>query len=313
MNVLLTIVIPTYNRKKHLLKNINTVLDQLSEEVELIILDNASDYDVSAALQKKIENSNQIKCLRNTYNIGLHANIVKCFEICKTPWLYIIGDDDELRPNSISKIIEDIQKHPEAVNISYKWQPEKKWLTPRNLELKGFQEYISTIESIHHVMFLSSNLYNAQLLNKKIREGYYYQMSGAPHLAMLLTYLAENKNSKVILKETYLVNNFNSEVEEQDKWDKPIFFRNIKLLLDIPISLKFKQQLFLKYKERYSLKKYFKFYLKQSIKSKEITKNWKDFNIGVSYYKVYGSFYEKSLIKLAYFFFKFSFLIKKKF
>ncbi|WP_200980068.1 glycosyltransferase family 2 protein [Echinicola sp. 20G] len=301
MTKLLTIVIPTYNRVEHLIKNIPFLLDQLNDECKLLILDNASDdYDVADKLKPILEkhNSVDINVLRNDYNVGLFGNIVKCFEKCETEWLFIMGDDDRIANDGINIILSDIKNNPDCVNISYKWEPEKEWSGKRPLFGKGINAYLNSIEGIHHVMFLSGNIYNTRKLNSYIHTGYNYCFSSAPHLAILIKYLEENLNCQFLLSEKMIVDNFNSEVEEKKKWDKTSFFKSIQFLIDVPDKEINRKEIFKIHKERYPILKYLKYYVNAGIKSKNDASYRHNFKISCFFYNVYGSNWDKFFLKV---------------
>ena len=299
MKKTLTIAIPTYNRIEHLIKNIPFLLDQLTDECELIIVDNCSDEDVETKIQNIIKKYSRIKfnIIRNSTNIGLFGNILKCFEEANSKWLYIMGDDDRLLPNSVLLLLNDIKNNSDTINISYQWHPEKRWNNTRPMITHGCADYFSSIEAIHHIMFLASNIYNVEVLRYYIHIGHYFQSSSAPHLVMLFMALDQNKNSKVYLSNNYLVDNFNLEIEDEKKWNRLDFFRNNKLLLDLPINDINNKKLFLLYKRSYPITTYLNFFL--NIENKNKIDLIVEFKKATYYHLIYGTFKDKLLIIIA--------------
>jgi glycosyltransferase involved in cell wall biosynthesis len=296
MEKILTVVIPTYNRVKHLIKNLPALLNQLTDECELIIIDNCSNVSVNIEIEQFIKDYPAVKfnIIRNPKNIGLFGNIMKCFEVATTKWLYILGDDDSLMPDSITLILRDIKEHSDCFNLTYKWHPEKKWSQTRPKTTSSFTDYVNSIESIHHVLFLSSNVYNLEKLSINIHTGHYYQITSAPHLVLLLVALDFNKNSNVYLSNNFLVNNLNNEVEDETKWNRFDFFRNNKTILDLPLNPANKRELFLLYKASYPVTTYLNFYL--NINNKKILNRINEFKIATYYYRIYGTINDNLLI-----------------
>lgn len=312
MSELLTIAIPTYNRLKHLNQNIDSVLEQLNNECKLLVIDNHSDCIVKDQIENKLQkySDQNIRVVRNKVNIGLFGNIMRCFELCDTKWLYIIGDDDQISENGIAKILSDIKNHSDYVNITYRWEPEKKWSPKRTFKTVGAINFFESIESIHHIMFLSSNIYNVEKLKDYILHGNYFQITGAPHLAMLFIYLDNNPRSQILLSDNYVVDNLNYQVEEEKKWDKPDFFRNIKLLLDLPLKNENKKALFCLYRKSYPLKKYLRFYLNKAISEGTTKDILQEFNKATFYYKIYGGVITRLTIPFYFLTFIFPKLLK---
>lgn len=296
MKEILTIAIPTYNRVNHLIDNIDSILVQLNTECRLLIIDNHSSYilddKISDILEVYVNKGIDIRVIRNNANVGLFGNILKCFELCETKWLYIIGDDDRMTKKGMDTILSDIKQFSDFINISYQWLPENRWSLERPKITTGAINYMESIESIHHVMFLSSNIYNVHKLNKYLSQGNYYQLTAAPHLVLLLLGLNNIENEKVYLSEKAIVQNLNSEVEEEEKWNKPDFFRNIKLFLDLPIHQNNKKVLFKLYKNSYALKKYLRIYIDFSLNGK-MTNIREEFKIATFYYRIHGSYFDR--------------------
>ena len=101
----LTIAIPTYNRNEILKNNLRKLIPQITSDCKILILDNCSDVPVLDSLRDIIkEYSNvDINVIRNSYNLGLTGNILRCFEMCTDPWLWVLGDDDEVKDGAIDQ------------------------------------------------------------------------------------------------------------------------------------------------------------------------------------------------------------------
>ena len=69
----LSIIIPTYNRSELLQQQVRRILPQLNSDVELILIDNKSDYDVFSLFSET--ELKRFKIIVNNINIGGAANI----------------------------------------------------------------------------------------------------------------------------------------------------------------------------------------------------------------------------------------------
>lgn len=104
---ILTIAIPTYNRSRFLEQLLNSLAPQVRGEarVELIVSDNASTDDTQEVIMRFQQQGLQFIASRNEVNIGGDANIHRCFELANSKYVWIIGDDDVVGPNAISKVL----------------------------------------------------------------------------------------------------------------------------------------------------------------------------------------------------------------
>lgn len=126
----LSICIPTYNRPQHLPNCLNSIYlakKNCNLDFEVCVSDNGSDYDV-----KKIIDDYKIKfditLNVNKENLGYHPNLLKTISISKGEFVWAIGDDDLLLPNSLKKIEELFKKYNDidffcvnSCNLDYKY------------------------------------------------------------------------------------------------------------------------------------------------------------------------------------------------
>jgi len=105
MAPLVSILIPTYNRSKHIKRAILSCLSQTYENLEIIITDNSSNSETEKVISE-FDNKN-IKYYKNSENIGPILNWKKAFEFSKGDWIVILPDDDYfLNPFYISDCME---------------------------------------------------------------------------------------------------------------------------------------------------------------------------------------------------------------
>ena len=107
----LTIAIPSYNRNLVLKDNIQKLLEQINDQIEIIVIDNFSDTPIEQTLENELQEYPQLKVIRNIANIGLSANIIRCFEVCNTKWVWLLSDDDTVETLAVEKIIEQIENN----------------------------------------------------------------------------------------------------------------------------------------------------------------------------------------------------------
>ncbi len=99
----ISICIPTYNRSKHLLNCLNSLLLQTDLDFEVCISDNGSDenmYDLIAPFKEKLN----IKFSRNEKNLGAASNFLKVASMASKKFIWFLGDDDLLVPNAIKEV-----------------------------------------------------------------------------------------------------------------------------------------------------------------------------------------------------------------
>ena len=102
---MITVVIPTFNRSKLLIRAIQSVLDQTYQDRCILVMDNNSSDDTSLVVNKFIANGEKIKYRRNQTNLGGLSNFFIGINAVETDFYCLLSDDDFLLPRFMEKIM----------------------------------------------------------------------------------------------------------------------------------------------------------------------------------------------------------------
>lgn len=115
-DVLLSICVPTYKRKKLIVALIAEIIDQLcgfdSNDIELIVSVNPSDEKIENEIRPLMK-KRKYELLVNSTNIGAVSNMLSAVNKARGKLVWIIGDDDMIVPGTIKRIITAIREHPD--------------------------------------------------------------------------------------------------------------------------------------------------------------------------------------------------------
>jgi GT2 family glycosyltransferase len=113
MTNLVTILIPTYSRLNYLKEAVASALAQTYPNIEVIIgqdpHENGLDESIVSWSQSLVSQSSKIRYQCNYKNLGLAGNWNALADSAKGDYLVIIGDDDQLLPNFVERLISAIQ------------------------------------------------------------------------------------------------------------------------------------------------------------------------------------------------------------
>jgi len=152
MNIQISVIIPTYNRSKELLRAVNSVLNQTTQVLEILICDDGSTDD-SYLLIKSLNNSKiiWINCGRNG-NAAVPRNIG--INNAKGNWVAFLDSDDEWMPYKIQYQINHIEVNnasavsSNAININVQSKETsfyfRKKFTNFNFKKLLFSNYVIT-------------------------------------------------------------------------------------------------------------------------------------------------------------------------
>lgn len=211
--MLLTILIPTYNRKDDLIFNLS-VLDgiimrnSLQDRVNIIISDNCSTDTTTLSVKKFIENSNvEILYFRQQQNFGLERNVLSALSYAVSQYIMYLGDDDFLDEKYLTTVYDLLENNKNIKSIISSTQgitPDRELIKNSGKDLNtksalykaGFKSCLELSWRAHQMsglVFERDNLYNAYIArnvnnlypfiffaSKKILEGDCYLLTLYP-------------------------------------------------------------------------------------------------------------------------------------
>lgn len=119
----LTIAIPVYNRSRFIKEALESALNQ-TMPTKVIVADNASTaFDFEALVNSY--NSPRLKYYRNPFNLGMMANWNRCIELCETPYVTVLNDDDILFPTYAENVAAHLDQQPAMVGTGTQHIDEK--------------------------------------------------------------------------------------------------------------------------------------------------------------------------------------------
>lgn len=214
----LTIAIPTYNRPEAIQKQIRLLLPQLNNSVKLIVYDNCSKPSVKSFFTD--EELEKIILVRNKVNVGADANIARCFENCTTTWLWTLSDDDFVKEDAITEILEILKANTETVFLNF--------CKGLSFETKGFNELIENFNSsrvFSSSFTMSSCIYNMNKLRYSLIDYYSNLSSMVGTIILVLKYIQKNNEAVCKFLDESLIGSYNDQVG----WDYRIYIHRSRL------------------------------------------------------------------------------------
>lgn len=255
---LISVIIPTYQRKKMLLEAIDSVLKQTYKNFEIIIVDDCSPDDTEKVIKEKYKDEQRVKYYKNEKNSGAGISRKNGYLKSNGKFLIFMDDDDYLTDIDFYKKAMDIFANTKelsfvSANTYIKYENTGEIETnPLNVKgivnnkeyLKGFQttymkpnstfttifnyEYIKDIENVE--MLNDSSIYMRALITNPayIMEdfvGVYRVHDKNMTFNLKLSFLIENLQEK---KNIYEIIKAENILPEPEKW----FYEQIMLTAD---------------------------------------------------------------------------------
>ena len=109
---MVSIIITSYNQKEFIYETIQSCLNQTYDSIELIIIDDCSDYnefnkdEIEAyILENKGSNVTKFDILVNETNIGHSKSLAAAFSKCNSNYIVYVNGDDLIPSHSISQLM----------------------------------------------------------------------------------------------------------------------------------------------------------------------------------------------------------------
>ena len=117
---LLSICIPTFNEEKNIIKILNSIFDQYSNQINVVVSDNHSDDNTISLIKNYFPSyieSKDLHIFQNKRNIGQILNYKNVIFRAKTKFVWLVGADDLIAKGSIKKILSFIRnKNPDILS-----------------------------------------------------------------------------------------------------------------------------------------------------------------------------------------------------
>ena len=230
---ILTIAIPTYNRKKQLVRLLKSIESQNCPELfYIIIFDNCSDYSVAEALDEEFTGDfrRTIEVHERQLNGGGDYNISSTFAYFKTTLFWLMGDDDEMTPGSIQKVIDNYNTYPEIPFFKYVMPGAFQFSD--NIRLNNVDDLVMCHKKgylLGGIIYMSNNIYNIDIIKPYLSDCLYYGYCSISQIIPMMHCLIDSDH-QVLLCKDYIVK-YNAP--EGDHWNYLKIVTSLSTFLDI--------------------------------------------------------------------------------
>ncbi|MEO5365896.1 MAG: glycosyltransferase [Magnetococcus sp. WYHC-3] len=108
MTIRLTISMPTYNFAHCISETLDSLVPQLTHEVELLILDGASSDNTPEIVNRYAARYPQIRYIRKGSRGGIDRDLAESVDLAKGEYAWIVSSDDIVRPGAVEKVLQAV-------------------------------------------------------------------------------------------------------------------------------------------------------------------------------------------------------------
>lgn len=102
----LSICMPTYNYGAFIGEALDSILSQMTDGVEVIVLDGASTDDTKTVVNSRVAVDSRLKYYQQSHRGGIDRDIEKVVSFASGRYCWLFSADDVMLPNAIEKVIQ---------------------------------------------------------------------------------------------------------------------------------------------------------------------------------------------------------------
>ena len=142
-NPKLSICLATHNRGTFIADTLDSILGQLTPEMEVVVVDGASQDDTGEVMGRYAADCDQIRYFRESVNSGVDADYDKAVGYSTGDYCWLFTDDDLLKPGALSRVwpFLDGTRDLVVVNSEIRNADLSKVLSSRALSFAGDRDY----------------------------------------------------------------------------------------------------------------------------------------------------------------------------
>lgn len=139
----LSICISTLNRADFLRITLGKILPQLTDQCEVLVVDNASTDNTPHVVAELMRRDGRLRYVRKETNLGMDGNFDRAVELARGDYCWLTSDDDVFKPGAVAAVLGALAEEPSAVLVNYEFRDFdlSELLQERVLDLDADRQY----------------------------------------------------------------------------------------------------------------------------------------------------------------------------
>jgi len=161
---LLSICIATYNRAGFIGETLDSIIPQLDDDVELLVVDGASTDNTEEVVRKYAQKESRIRYIRLSAKGGVDQDYDRSVELARGEFCWLFTDDDLLKPGAVAAVLAAIKKDYDLVivNAEVRGRDLSVTLGRRRMIIQDNKTYAPSsmehlfIDALHYLSFIGA-------------------------------------------------------------------------------------------------------------------------------------------------------------
>jgi abequosyltransferase len=143
MSPKLSICISTFNRAGFIGETLDCLIDQLTQDTEIVVLDGGSSDGTQDIMQRYARACPRLRYVRQDTNQGVDRDFDRAVELAAGEYCWLMSDDDLLIPGAVGRVLEALRRPYSLVivNAEVRDNDLKRQILPRRLRFREDRIY----------------------------------------------------------------------------------------------------------------------------------------------------------------------------
>lgn len=114
----LSICIATFKRASFIAETLNSIVGQLSPDVELLVVDGASPDSTEQVMREYVSRNTQVRYFREPVNSGVDRDYDRAVGYAQGEYCWLMTDDDLLLPGAVDRVLQELDRSADFVFVN---------------------------------------------------------------------------------------------------------------------------------------------------------------------------------------------------
>jgi glycosyltransferase involved in cell wall biosynthesis len=177
----LSICIATYNRARYIGETLDSIIPQLTDEIELLVVDGASTDDTESVMNAYSAKCKNLRFVRLPVKGGVDQDYNKAVELARGKMCWLFTDDDLLKPGAVANVIKGIDEGHALIVINAeictvdlsKTLQSRRLMMEKNTTYTGNDLDLFFTDASVYLTFIGAVIIRRSLWLEREREKYY--------------------------------------------------------------------------------------------------------------------------------------------
>ncbi len=206
---LLSICIATYNRAPFIGETLQSILPQLDDSVELLVVDGASTDDTEAVVAALADPSSRLRYIRLPQKGGVDQDYDRAAQEARGEYCWLFSDDDLLKPGTIVEVLRRLASAPSLVVVNAEARSadlselQQERVQPATVDRTYAPEALETlfVDTANYLTFIGGIIIRRDIWLARARERYY----GSAFIHVGVIFQAPLPGAAIVVAEPWIV------------------------------------------------------------------------------------------------------------